>query len=114
MLLIADLSGWGDPLSSLHRHDCMFSHTAHYSKHTARSTEAELVALAEMRGCEAHAAHWWHLELWRSLHVQPHQSLQHTAYWIKAELVALARLGACKALGSSLLPSQSVGPHHSP
>lgn len=114
MLLIADLSGWGDPLSSLHMHDRMFCHTAHYSKHSAKSTGAELAALAEMRGCEAHAAHWWRLDLWRSLHDQPHQLLQHTAYWTTAALVALAGLGACKALCSSLLPSQAVGPHHSP
>ncbi len=64
MLLMADLSGWGDLLSSLHRHaemtvhaddcnrhadmtvcaddcnrhDCMFSHTAYNSKHTAKLT----------------------------------------------------------------------------
>ncbi len=57
MLLMADLSGWGDPLSSLHMHNCMFGHTAHNSKHTAKSTEAELVALTRLRACEAHAAH---------------------------------------------------------
>jgi len=100
MLLIADLSGWGDALSSLHDNGCMFSHTAHYSKHTAKSTEADLIALAGLRGCEAHAAHWCRPESWRSLHVQSHRSLQHTAYSTRAELVALARLGSCEALCS--------------
>ena len=56
MLLMADLSGWGEPLSSLHRHACMFSHLAHNSKPSAEATEAGLADLAGLRGCEAQRA----------------------------------------------------------